>query len=185
MNFGNSSKRPLTLPPPHTHTHFWKIMLQSVFQNSCPKSFVWRSKICNINFWIENDPPLELFRKFIRCGILTPEETNKLTVQRDDTRLNAFLKELSQKARELFITLKKGYKTLDAVLKDRKQGATAFQCRAEFLDIETNEGWPMHSKEPFWVLWNSRIINCELSDCTSLLVLIWRHICMIMFIIQS
>ena len=41
----------------------------------------------------------ELFRKFIRCGILTPEETNKLTVQRDDTRLNAFLKELSQKAR--------------------------------------------------------------------------------------
>ena len=85
-------------------------------------------------------PSLELFRKFIRCGILTPEETNKLTVQRDDTRLNAFLKELSQKARELFITLKKGYKTLDAVLKDRKQGATAFQCRAEFLDIETNEG---------------------------------------------
>ena len=28
-----------------------------------------RSKICNINFWIGNDPPLlELFRKFIRFG---------------------------------------------------------------------------------------------------------------------
>ena len=29
------------------------------------------AKICNINFWIENDPPpppLELFRKFIRFG---------------------------------------------------------------------------------------------------------------------
>ena len=45
--------------------------------------------------------------------------------------LNAFLKEPSQKARELFITLKKGYKTLDAVLKDQKQGATAFQCRLQ------------------------------------------------------
>ena len=32
------------------------------------------SKICNINFWIENDPPpppLELFRKFIRFGVRT------------------------------------------------------------------------------------------------------------------
>ena len=26
------------------------------------------AKICNINFWIENDPPSELFRKFIRFG---------------------------------------------------------------------------------------------------------------------
>ena len=85
-------------------------------------------------------PPLELFRKFIRCGILTPEETNKLTVQRDDTRLNAFLKELSQKARELFITLKKGYKTLDAVLKDRKQGATAFSAVQNSLTSKPTKG---------------------------------------------
>ena len=141
--------------------HCRKILLQFVsnfmLKKPCLKVQNLQHKFLN---WKWPPPPLELFRKFIRCGILTPEETNKLTVQRDDTRLNAFLKELSQKARELFITLKKGYKTLDAVLKDRKQGATAFQCRAEFLDIEANEGWPMHSKEPFWVLWNSRIINC-------------------------
>ena len=33
-----------------------------------------RSKICSINFWIENDPPsppLNLFQKFIRSGTLT------------------------------------------------------------------------------------------------------------------
>ena len=38
------------------------------------KNPIKRSKICNINFWIENypsPPPLALFRKFIRFGSLT------------------------------------------------------------------------------------------------------------------
>ena len=38
---------------------------------SCSKSPVQRSKICNKNFWIENDPwppPFGLFRKFIYFG---------------------------------------------------------------------------------------------------------------------
>ena len=30
---------------------------------SCSKSPVWRSKICNINFWIGNDPPFGTFPK--------------------------------------------------------------------------------------------------------------------------
>ena len=36
----------------------------------CQKSPVQKSKFCNINFWIGNDPPppSELFRKFIRFG---------------------------------------------------------------------------------------------------------------------
>ena len=42
-------------------------MLQFCF-GKCPKKTytIWRSKICNINFWIENTPssPLEVFRKF-------------------------------------------------------------------------------------------------------------------------
>ena len=42
------------------------------------------AKICNINFWIENDPPppLELFRKFIRFGdaILPLGERGELAI---------------------------------------------------------------------------------------------------------
>ena len=34
----------------------------------CQKSPVQKSKFCNNNFWIGNDPPSELFRKFIRFG---------------------------------------------------------------------------------------------------------------------
>ena len=38
---------------------------------SCQNSPVQKSKFCNINFWIGNDPapPSELFRKFIRFGV--------------------------------------------------------------------------------------------------------------------
>ena len=51
MNFRKSSNWPLP--------HFQKIMLQFF-----PKKPCLRSKICNMNFWIENDPPL--FQKSIR-----------------------------------------------------------------------------------------------------------------------
>ena len=58
MNFRKSSKRPLTFP------HFWKIVLQFLFRKSIFNSPVWRSKICNVNFWIQDDPsPLRNFPK--------------------------------------------------------------------------------------------------------------------------
>ena len=43
-------------------------------------------KICNINFWIENDPtpPLALFKKFIRFGSGTlPIEQNLFSASKD------------------------------------------------------------------------------------------------------
>ena len=45
-----------------------------LYQFHAQKALFKVPKICNINFWIENDPPppLELFQKFIRfgCGTL-------------------------------------------------------------------------------------------------------------------
>ena len=43
----------------------WKYSFVSFL---CQKSPVQKSKFCNINFWIGNDPPLDFFRKFIRFG---------------------------------------------------------------------------------------------------------------------
>ena len=53
-------------PPPS----FSKNHVADFFQNSWPKYPFIMAKICNINFWIGNDPPppSELFRKFIRFG---------------------------------------------------------------------------------------------------------------------
>ena len=64
MNFWKSSKRPL-IPPPH----FRKIMLRFFPEYMTEEAFIM-AKICNINFWIGNDPPplLELFQKFISFG---------------------------------------------------------------------------------------------------------------------
>ena len=46
--------------------HFRKI-ISHIFSSLCSKRPVQRCKICNINLWIEHDPPpLVLFRKFIR-----------------------------------------------------------------------------------------------------------------------
>ena len=44
-----------------------------LYQFHAQKALFKVPKICNINFWIENDPPppLELFRKFIQFGNLT------------------------------------------------------------------------------------------------------------------
>ena len=53
MNFRKHSKRPLTL-------HFWKTMLQ-FFSENVRKSPISISKICNVNCWIENDPPFWKF----------------------------------------------------------------------------------------------------------------------------
>ena len=36
----------------------------SVYQFYAEKALFRVPKICNINFWIENDPPLELFQKY-------------------------------------------------------------------------------------------------------------------------
>ena len=51
MNFRKSSKRPLTPPP-----HFRKIILR-FFQEYMTEELFIMAKICNINFWIGNDPP--------------------------------------------------------------------------------------------------------------------------------
>ena len=41
----------------------------ALYQFHAQKALFKVPKICNINFWIENDPlPLELFRKFIQFG---------------------------------------------------------------------------------------------------------------------
>ena len=47
--------------------HFRKIMLQLFFRKTCKKKPILRSKICNINYYVETTPlpPLEVFRKFI------------------------------------------------------------------------------------------------------------------------
>ena len=52
MNFWKSSKRPLTPPP-----YFRKIILQ-FFPKFMTEVSSIMAKICNINFLIENDPPL-------------------------------------------------------------------------------------------------------------------------------
>ena len=48
-------------------------MLQFFSLQKTSEKAIYRSKISNINFWIENDPPypLEDFRKFIPFGSLT------------------------------------------------------------------------------------------------------------------
>ena len=64
MNFRKSSKRQLTLPPSFFGKLYCKFFLKFMTEVSSIMA-----KICNINFWIENDPPpLELFRKFIHFG---------------------------------------------------------------------------------------------------------------------
>ena len=52
MNFRKSSKRPLSPPPSFSKNH-----VADFFQNSWPKYPFIMAKICNINFWIGNDPP--------------------------------------------------------------------------------------------------------------------------------
>ena len=52
MNFRKSSKRPFPPPP----AHFRKVMLQFFLKFMTEVSSIM-AKICNINFWIENDPP--------------------------------------------------------------------------------------------------------------------------------
>ena len=41
------------------------------FSEKVRKKTIYRFKICNINSWIENAPPLEVFRKFVRFGSKT------------------------------------------------------------------------------------------------------------------
>ena len=79
MNFWKSSKQPLTPPP-----HFRKVMLQFFLKFMTEVSSIM-ANICNINFWIENDPPpsLELFRKFIRFG------RGKLPLPRNDINVRS------------------------------------------------------------------------------------------------
>ena len=58
INFRKNSKQPSTPP------HFRKITLQIFSENVRKKLYNW-SKICNIIFWIENDPsPLWNFSKY-------------------------------------------------------------------------------------------------------------------------
>ena len=61
MNFRKSSKQPLTpSPPSFSENHV------AIFKFHAERA---QSKICNINFWIENYfLPLELFQKSIRFG---------------------------------------------------------------------------------------------------------------------
>ena len=58
MNFRKSFKQPLT-PPPFSENCI------AIFSENVEKEPYFQSKICNINFWIENDrlppTPLELF----------------------------------------------------------------------------------------------------------------------------
>ena len=53
-----------------TYPETWNY--SSFYQFHAQKALFKVPKICNINFWIENDPsPLEVFRKFIRFDTLT------------------------------------------------------------------------------------------------------------------
>ena len=56
--------RPLTPPPSFLENHI------AFFSEKPSLKPVYRSKICNMIFWFENDPqhPLELVEKFIRSG---------------------------------------------------------------------------------------------------------------------
>ena len=46
---------PFNPPPQHTHTP--RKIYCNLFSENIRKSPLWRSKICNIDFWIENSPP--------------------------------------------------------------------------------------------------------------------------------
>ena len=60
MNFRKNSRRPLILPPSSSEYY-----VANFFRKMSVKSPIKRPKICNINFWIENDPP-PLFGTFLK-----------------------------------------------------------------------------------------------------------------------
>ena len=60
MNFRKSSRWPLTPPLPR------KIMLQFFSPKKCEKKPIKSFKICNINFWIESNPPPPPFGPFLK-----------------------------------------------------------------------------------------------------------------------